>query len=119
LWLGGRPDEVIRLMKRLGISLEEVDAVKVTIELSDGSLMVLEPPEHVLLVKSKDQPPLFMVIGEHKIVKPERREARFTEDDVRLVAERAGVSLEEARRALEEAGGDIAAAILKLAERSS
>jgi len=38
---------------------------------------------------------------------------------VRFVAEKAGVSLEEARRALEESGGDIAAAILRLTEKGS
>lgn len=118
MWFPGRPEEMIRLMKRLGISLEELKATKVTIELSDGSLIVLEPPEHVLLVKSKDQPPVLMIVGEHRVEKPKSVTAKFTDEDVRLVAERAGVSLEEARRALEETGGDIAAAILKLTEES-
>jgi nascent polypeptide-associated complex subunit alpha len=119
LWFAAKPEEIARLMRRFGVSLEEVDAVKVTIELSDGSLMVLDPPEAVLLLKSKDQPPVFMVVGVHRVEKPREPEARFSEDDVRLVAERAGVSLEEARKALEESGGDIAAAILKLGERGS
>lgn len=120
MWFGFKPEEMIRLMRKLGISLEVVDATKVTIELKDGSMMVLDPPESVVLVKSKDQPPVIMVLGEHRIIKSrEEKPASFTEDDVRLVAERAGVSLEEARRALEETGGDIAAAILKLTERRS
>ena len=60
---------------------------------------------------------MIYVIGE-----PVRVEAKseagetpeISEEDVALVAEQAGVSLEEARRALEETGGDIAAAILRL-----
>jgi nascent polypeptide-associated complex subunit alpha len=119
LWFGGRPEEMVRVLRRLGVSIEEVNAVKVTVELGDGTLMVVEPPEAVLLVKSRDQPPVFMVVGSHRVERPRGSEVRFSEDDVRFVAERAGVSLEEARRALEESGGDIAAAILKLGERSS
>jgi nascent polypeptide-associated complex subunit alpha len=119
LWFGGRPEEMVRVLRRLGVSIEEVDAVKVTVELGDGTLMVVEPPEAVLLVKSRDQPPVFMVVGSHRVERPRGSEVRFSEDDVRFVAERAGVSLEEARKALEESGGDIAAAILKLGERSS
>jgi len=114
LWFAGKPEDMVKLMKRLGISLEEVNAVKVVIELSDGSRMILDPPDSVLLVKSKGQPPIFMVVGVHRVEKPGESRVLFTEDDVRLVAERAGVSLEEARRALEETGGDIAAAIIKL-----
>jgi nascent polypeptide-associated complex subunit alpha len=119
LWFGGRPEEMARILRRLGVSIEEVNAVKVTIELGDGTLMVVEPPEAVLLVKSRDQPPVFMVVGSHRVERRGRGEARFSEDDVRFVAEKAGVSLEEARRALEESGGDIAAAILRLTEKGS
>jgi nascent polypeptide-associated complex subunit alpha len=119
LWFGGRPEEIARILRRLGVSIEEVNAVKVTIELGDGTLMVVEPPEAVLLVKSRDQPPVFMVVGSHRVERRGRGEARFSEDDVRFVAEKAGVSLEEARRALEESGGDIAAAILRLTEKGS
>jgi len=36
------------------------------------------------------------------------------EEDVRLVADQTGKSLEEARKALEESGGDLAKAILLL-----
>ena len=62
----------------------------------------------------------FQVVG-----KPEER-ARGTGEggkqaipieDVRLVAEKAGVSEEEARKALEECGGEPAEAIIKLMSR--
>jgi nascent polypeptide-associated complex subunit alpha len=39
---------------------------------------------------------------------------RISEEDILLVAQQAGVSLEEARKALEEAEGDLAKAILML-----
>ncbi|MDM7275290.1 MAG: nascent polypeptide-associated complex protein [Thermoprotei archaeon] len=118
MFWGLKPEEAVKMLRRLGVSIEEVNAVRVTVEVEDGSRIVIDNPTQALIVKSRDQPPIIMVMGEHKTEKPGAPEApHYTEDDVRLVAEQAGVSLEEARRALEETGGDIAAAIVRLAER--
>lgn len=114
------PRDLQRMLRRMGISMEEVDAAKVTIELADGRMLEISKPQAVMVLKSKGQPPIFYVIGEPREVEVETREtggeAPFTDEDVALVAEQAGVSLDEARRALEETGGDIAEAILKLKE---
>jgi nascent polypeptide-associated complex subunit alpha len=45
---------------------------------------------------------------------PERKVPTVPEEDVRLVADQTGKSIEEARKALEESGGDLAKAILLL-----
>jgi nascent polypeptide-associated complex subunit alpha len=42
------------------------------------------------------------------------REPQIPEEDVLLVAQQAGVSMERAKAALEDAGGDLARAILML-----
>lgn len=47
------------------------------------------------------------------------KEAGILEEDVRLVAQRANVSLEEAHKALVEAKGDLAQAIILLAQRGT
>lgn len=113
--LGFNPRDLERAMKRMGIKMETVKAEKVEIKLEDGSLLVAEAPQ-VMMIRMKGQPPMAYIIGEFKRVEAPREEEgpSFTEEDVILVAEQAGVSPEEARRALEETGGDIAAAILKL-----
>lgn len=109
------PRDLQKTMKRLGIKLEEVNAVKVTIELDTGEQLLVEDPQ-VMIMKAKGQPPMLYITGEIKKVEKKEEEEKppFTEEDVTLVAEQAGVSLEEARKALEETGGDIAEAILKL-----
>ncbi|MCE4626297.1 MAG: nascent polypeptide-associated complex protein [Desulfurococcales archaeon] len=109
------PRDLQKAMKRLGIKLEEVNAVKVTIELDTGEQLLVEDPQ-VMIMKAKGQPPMLYITGEIKKVEKKEEEEKplFTEEDVALVAEQAGVSLEEARKALEETGGDIAEAILKL-----
>ncbi len=115
--MGLNPRDLRRAMKRLGIEVEEIRAVRVVVELEDGSRLVVEEPQ-VMAMKARGQPPMLYVVGETRREEaPSREEAEapaFTEEDVKLVAEQAGVSLEEARRALEETGGDIAEAILRL-----
>ncbi|MCX8195848.1 MAG: nascent polypeptide-associated complex protein [Acidilobaceae archaeon] len=110
----GRPEDVARAMRRLGISIEEEKALRVIVELEDGSRLVVESPKGFVIMKQRDQPPVLMVVGEYTKVKEELPAKRYSEEDVHFVAEQAGVSPEEARRALEETGGDVAAAIFKL-----
>ena len=114
---GMSPKDIERAMRRLGIKVEQVEAVRVEIVLPDGAKLVVEDPQ-VLVIRAKGQPPMLQIVGEPKRVEPEPSEEEaapaFTEEDVALVAEQAGVSLEEARKALEDTGGDIAEAILRL-----
>ncbi|MFP3286168.1 MAG: nascent polypeptide-associated complex protein [Acidilobus sp.] len=114
--MGLNPRELRRALKRMGIEAEELNAAKVSIETSDGKILEVESPQ-VMIIRAKGQPTMIYVVGEPREVKREvKEEARATisEDDIRLVAEQAGVDLETARRALEEAKGDIAEAILRL-----
>ncbi|MCS7107410.1 MAG: nascent polypeptide-associated complex protein [Acidilobaceae archaeon] len=110
----GKPEDIARAMKRLGITLEEERASRIVIELEDGHKLLVEDPKGCVIMKSKDQPPVIMIVGEYKKIKEEVPAKKFSEEDVQFVAEQAGVSYDEARRALEEVGGDVAAAILKL-----
>lgn len=113
---GMNPRDLQKAMKRLGIKLEELNAVKVTVELENGEILEVEEPQ-VMVMRAKGQPPMLYITGDIKKVEKraiEEEKPQFTDEDVALVAEQAGVSLEEARRALEETGGDIAEAILKL-----
>ncbi len=114
---GMSPRDLRRAMKQLGIKMEDLDVERVVFELSDGRKLVVENPQTMLL-RARGQPPMIYVVGEPVEVKEEVKEEvpEISEEDVKLVAEQANVSLEEARKALEEAGGDIAAAILKLTE---
>ena len=111
---GLNPRDMKRLMKQLGIRLEELRPVRVVMELDDGRVMIIDEPLSGFLMRQKGQPPMIYVVGEPRFEEKREEQPSFSEEDVMLVAEQAGVSPEEARRALEEAGGDIAAAILRL-----
>ncbi len=113
--MGFNPKDLRRAMKRMGIRLEELNAVRVIIELDDGSRLIVSSPQ-VSVMRMKGQPPMIYVVGDISKEEPVEEAPEISEEDVALVAEQAGVSLEDARRALEEAGGDIAEAILRLQE---
>ncbi|ALL00111.1 hypothetical protein Pyrde_0061 [Pyrodictium delaneyi] len=116
------PGELKRQLKRLGlknVDIDTIDAEEVIVRRHDGKELVLTAPQ-VLIVKMPGGAIMMQVTAQYV----EEREAgteepspAFSEDDVKLVAEQTGVSLEEARHALEEAEGDIAAAIMLIEER--
>ncbi len=114
---GMSPRDLKRAMKKLGIKMEELRVERVVLELEDGRKLVVETPQTILM-RARGQPTTIYVIGEPKEIETpqpaEEAGLEISEEDVMLVAEQAGVSPEEARRALEETGGDIAEAILKL-----
>ncbi|MCE4616184.1 MAG: nascent polypeptide-associated complex protein [Aeropyrum sp.] len=107
------PRDLEKMLKRLGVKVEQMEALEARIALESGEVMVFSRPT-VVIMRAKSQPPMVYLVGEYSIEKPEVEEPSISEEDVELVAEQAGVSLEEARKALEESGGDIAEAILRL-----
>ena len=112
--------ELRKQFRRMGIKadVKELKALSLVVRTEDGKEYAMESPQAVLLVRLPGGIAMIQAIGgvEEREVAPQE-EHLFTEEDVKLVAEQAGVGLEEARRALEETKGDIAEAILLLEER--
>ena len=107
--LGGmNPAKMKGMMKQLGINQEDLDASKVTIEKSDGSKIILENPS-VQKITMQGQTS-YQIAGDET----EAQAEKFSQDDIKLVAEKTSSSEEQAREALEETNGDIAEAIMKL-----
>ncbi len=115
--IGLNPRDLRRALKRMGIQMEDVNAISVNIELNDGSKLYVESPQ-VIIIRAKGQPPMIYVIGDIRKIEAEEVQV-VSDEDVRLVMEQTGVSFEEAKKALEETGGDIAAAILRIQEMKS
>ena len=99
-------DKQTRLaMKKMGINIKELKAEKVIIETGDKQYIFTNPMVSILEMKGQKT---YQIVG-----KPEIK-MKIREEDVELVAEKTGKSKEEARKALEEANGDIAQAIINL-----
>jgi nascent polypeptide-associated complex subunit alpha len=100
------------MMQRMGLSMNAVPNVdQVTIR-TDRKEIIIEDPE-VAVMEMQGQK-IFQVTGGEISEKTVERKSVVLEEDVKLVADQASSSLEEARKALEECEGDLAKAILML-----
>lgn len=109
---GMNPKQMKSMMKQMGMQMVEIDASEVVIKCADKEIVITNP--QVSKVKAMGQE-TFQIVGtvsERSLAIAEK----FTEDDVKMVAGQAEVSLDDARTALEETDGDIAEAIMKVQE---
>ena len=102
---GINPREVQKLMKKMGIKEEQIDAIEVIIKTNDKNLVIKNPKVSKVNMMGQDS---IQIIGEIE------EESAISKEDVKMVAERAKVSEKDALRTLTETKGDIAEAILKL-----
>jgi nascent polypeptide-associated complex subunit alpha len=121
---GGRmnPRQMRQAMKRMGIEQEELIGVEeVLIRTADKEYVIRNAAVTAITAQGQK---VWQVIGEPivrqradaKKVEPTQPSA-IPDEDVRLVAEKAGVTEGEARKALEECGGEPAEAIIRLMSR--
>jgi nascent polypeptide-associated complex subunit alpha len=126
---GMNPRKMKQMMKQMGIDVTELDVEEVVIRTDDEELVFSDAQVTRMDAQGQET---YQVVGE-----PESRETGGTagaveagddaddaddadggdaipEDDVTLVATRAGVGKGEAREALDAADGDLAAAIARL-----
>lgn len=112
---GMSPRDTKRLMKRMGLSMDVMpDVQQVVFKTSVKEIIVEEPEVAILNLKGQK---VFQVTGgkiTEKILAAEEKKLMIPEEDIRLVADQTRKSVEEARQALEESGGDLAKAILLL-----
>jgi|TARA_B100002003_G_scaffold236391_1_gene252321 nascent polypeptide-associated complex subunit alpha len=99
------------MLERMGLDMNQIPDVKEVIIRTSSKDMVIREA-NVSEINAKGMR-VFQVMGSD-VEEIEREKPKFTEEDVLLVAQQAGVSKERASVALEESGGDLAQAILQL-----
>ncbi|MGD0202418.1 MAG: nascent polypeptide-associated complex protein [Candidatus Bathyarchaeia archaeon] len=113
------PREQKRLMQRMGMNMNSVPDVQQVIIKTSGKDIVIDEPE-VAILEIQGQKMYQVIGGQVSEQAPSQRQTAkaaqpaFSEEDVRLVADQTGKSLEKAKEALEECQGDLAKAILLL-----
>ena len=107
------PREAKRMMQRMGMSMDAVAEVEqVIIRTSRKEITIQQPEVAILEVQGQK---IFQITGGKITEKAaELKPFAIAEEDVKLVADQTGKSVEEARRALEDSEGDLAKAILLL-----
>ena len=106
------PKQMKRMMRQMGMDMNEVDATEVVIKTASGDIIVKNP--QVMRMKMRGQE-TFQISGDVAEAGG-TAEVEVSEDDVNMVMEQTGVSREKAEEALKSAGGDLAKAILELEE---
>lgn len=126
------PRKMKQMMKQMGIDVEELDAERVVIETADGDDLVFDGAQ-VTKMDAQGQE-TYQIVGSPDTVADAGAggasavegdddpalddggdaDDEIPEEDVRLVAEQAGVSKSDAREALEAANGEPARAISDL-----
>jgi len=113
-----------RMMKQMGMKMDELGDVHTVILQGKNREILIEGPA-VTSINVQGQKMYQIAGGKETSRKPEaaaeavaeEQPLEIPEEDVLLVAQQANVSLEKARAALEQSGGDLAQAILMLQTR--
>lgn len=106
--------DALRLMQRMGMEAKPIEnVIDVTIRTADKSIVIDGPTVMSIAVQGQT---MFQVAGGTLREAQSTQEVRASipETDIQLVAEQACVPLEEAKKALEISGGNLAQAILSL-----
>ena len=114
------PRETRRMMQRMGMNMDSVPEVEQVVIRTTSKEIVVEQPEVAILEMQGQK--IFQIIGGQITERAPERKTTSTapaahtvsEEDVQLVADQTGKSLDAARKALEECEGDLAKAILLL-----
>ncbi len=113
---GFSPRELRRLMKRLGLEMKPLEgALRAIIETEDKNYVIENP--QVLVMSLRGGETVVQIMGKITVEEKPKEKVEISEEDIELVMSQTGVSREEAIKALEEAEGDIAAAILLIQAR--
>ncbi|MDA3836789.1 MAG: nascent polypeptide-associated complex protein [Nanoarchaeota archaeon] len=105
---GANPKQMQAMMKKMGISQNEILASKVIIEKKDGERLIIDEP-NVIKIKMQGQTS-FQITGEDRI---ETAEVEDSSEDISIIMEKTGCTKEEAKEALEKTG-DLTDAIMEL-----
>jgi len=108
------PRQIQAQMKRMGITMEELsDVEEVLIKLKTKDIVVKKPS--VTFINAQGQKS-YQVTGD---VSEVPKGPSIPQEDIMMVAQQAGVSDEEALKALKDSGGEPAEAIVKLLEKKA
>jgi len=107
---GINPKQMQGMMRKMGISQEDISASRVIIEKKDGNKIIIEEPS-VMKIKMQGQES-FQITGE---AKEESLEVEISKEDIKAVMEKTGCTEKQAKESLEKTG-DLAESILELSE---
>ncbi len=108
---GVNPRQLKQMMKQMGMSQDDLSVTELIMKTADGKTLVFQNPEVQKITMQGNTS--FQVSGSYT-EQVESAKITISDEDIEMVSSQAGVSKEEARKALDEVEGDIAQAIVNL-----
>jgi len=107
-----------RMMQKMGMKLDEIAGVtEVLIRTTTREIVIEEPVVTAVVVQGQKMYQITGGSSHERTPSTEVPPPEVPEEDVKLVAEQTGKTVDEARVALKESGGDLAEAILKIKQK--
>ena len=110
---GGR--DAVRMMQKMGMKMDQISDVSAVIIKTVSKDIVIDEPS-VTVINMQGQT-MYQIAGgrvSEAESQPQPVQPVASDSDAQLVAQQTGKSLDESRKALVDAGGDLAKAILSL-----
>ena len=108
-----------RMMQKMGMKIDEIEGVtEVLIRTATREIIIKEPVVTSVVVQGQK---MYQVTGgsaHERTPSAEAAQPEVPEEDVNLVATQTGKTVDEAKAALKESGGDLAEAILRLKQKN-
>ena len=111
---GMNPRKMNQMMKKMGVQQVEIDAVEVIIRTPEKEIVITNPSVSKVNMMGQQT---YQVVGEEHERELETK-PEISDDDVKTVMEQTGSDEETARKAINDAEGDLAQAIMDLGESS-
>lgn len=108
---GVNPRQLQAMMKQMGMSQTEMSVTEIVMKTQDGKVLKFQNPGVQKVVMQGQT--TFQITGDYS-EEEESVSVEISTEDVNTVMEQAGVSEDEARKALENSNGDLAQAIVNL-----
>jgi len=105
---GMNPKAMEQAMKKMGIKQEDIPSTEVIIKAEGRDIVITNPKVVKVNMMGQDS---FQITG---TVQEQTPATEISEDDIKTVSTQAGVPETQAKEALENANGDLAAAIMQL-----
>ncbi len=105
---GMNPRKMAQAMKRMGIQQVEIPATEVIIRTPNSELVITDPQVAKVNMMGQETIQVTGEIHERAL----NTVPKINQDDINTVIEQASVSEEEAKKAIEDNNGDLAAAII-------
>lgn len=105
---GLNPKKMQAMMKQMGIAQQEINANRVVIETDDGNIIINNPSVVKINMQGQEN---FQISGD---ISEEESTEDNIDEDIQTIIEKTECSEEEAKKALEDAEGDLTEALLNL-----